>query len=243
MSNVTTGSKRVHRSGAKNSADQTTALCGKVMAHRLFRTDAPANCKACDDAVIAEQNAPTAERIAELHPAATETPVPLDIPGAVRAYIEAEWRGASHAALSAMRGEITAALLAADPELSNTAAGFRFHQLVAEMRDNDSIGADLLAQMAPESAEAQQVSVDGPEGSGLRWHLMDVDGNPVTAGEHRALWSGQPRFTIAEHPEVQSWDGEVPLNIWITWVDDTRGYCRTNQLVSGWNWELEVIKA
>lgn len=172
---------------------------------------------------------------------ATKAPAPLDIPAAIRAYIEAEWRGASHAALSAKRGEITAALLAADPELSNTAATFRFHKLVAEMRDNDSIGADLLAQMTP--AAPQVVTVDGPEGSGLRWHLVDADSNPVTAGEHRALWSGQPRFTIAERPEVQSWDGEVPLNIWIMWVGDTRGYCRADQLVDGWSWELEVTAA
>src|SRR5687768_5687378 len=71
--NVTTGSKRVHRPGAKNAAGQTTAKCGGVMAHRLFRTDADANCRGCDDAVIAEQNAPSAERIAELHPAAKTT--------------------------------------------------------------------------------------------------------------------------------------------------------------------------
>lgn len=72
MSNVTTGSRKVHRPGAKNSFDQTTAKCGGVMPQRLFRTDAEANCKGCDDALLAERNAPTAERIAELHPAATK---------------------------------------------------------------------------------------------------------------------------------------------------------------------------
>lgn len=92
------------------------------------------------------------ERHAELRADGLPTPAQtLDIPAAVRRYIEAEWRGASVAALSAMRGEITAALLASDPELSNTAATVRFHKLVAEMRDNDSIGADLLAQMTRQS--------------------------------------------------------------------------------------------
>lgn len=80
---------------------------------------------------------------------APTAPAPLDIPAAIRAYIEAEWRGASHAALSAKRGEITAALLAADPELSNTAAAFRFHKLVDEMRGNDEISAETLARIAP----------------------------------------------------------------------------------------------
>jgi hypothetical protein len=101
----------------------------------------------------------------------------------------------------------------------------------------------VATEIPAATPEPQYVTADGPESSGIRWHLMDADGNPVTAGEHRAMWSGQPRFTIAERPEVQSWDGEVPLNIWVTWADDTRGYCRADQLVSGWNWELEVAAA
>lgn len=63
---------------------------------------------------------------------------------AIRAYIESEWSGADAVTLSGMRGGITAAILAADPELSNTAAGFRFWKLVAEMRDNDSTAPQPL---------------------------------------------------------------------------------------------------
>lgn len=70
---VSTGSNRVHRSGAMNTFDQTTALCGGVMAHRLFKTDADANCRKCDDLFLAELNKPSVERVAEAFPAAQVT--------------------------------------------------------------------------------------------------------------------------------------------------------------------------
>ena len=63
----------------------------------------------------------------------------------LRGYIQSEWCGADRASLNAMQAEITAALQAADPALSDTAAAFRFHKLLAEMRDNDAIGDSLLA--------------------------------------------------------------------------------------------------
>lgn len=62
-----------------------------------------------------------------------------NIPAAVRAYIEAEWRGATPTALRGMQAEVCYALLLADSQLSADAANFRFHNLVAEMRDNDSV--------------------------------------------------------------------------------------------------------
>ena len=72
------------------------------------------------------------------------------ITDSIRGYILAEECGADAASLSAMRGEITAALLAADPGLSNTAATFRFHKLVDEMRGNGEISAETLARITAE---------------------------------------------------------------------------------------------
>lgn len=164
-----------------------------------------------------------ADRIVDAYNAAKKTAepatVPLDIPVAVRAYIEAEWRGASAAALSAMRGEITAALLAADPELSNTAAGFRFHHLVAEMRDNDSIGADLLAQMEPAPASGPlYIFYIEDEGRGTVRALCTPAGDPVernrayrdTDGdEYRITRRQDDKWAIAE-------DDNMPA-VWVEW--------------------------
>lgn len=89
---------------------------------------------------------------------APTAPAPLDIPAAVTEYIEAECRGTDRKARYAMRGEIIAALLAADPSLSNTAATFRFHNLVAEMRDNGEISAETLVRIKPVTDTAAELA-------------------------------------------------------------------------------------
>lgn len=94
------------------------------------------------------------------------------ITDSIRGYILAEECGADTASLSAMRGEITAALLAADPELSNTAAAFRFHRLVDEMRGNDDLEPVAVTPVAerpavPTVLPGQRVRITGGRFAGI----------------------------------------------------------------------------
>lgn len=101
------------------------------------------------------------------------TAAPLDITAAVRDYIEAEWRGAA-LVMADKRDVILAHLLATNPNMDLTAATFRFHKLVAEARDNDSIEP---VAAAPKVAEyVAKTAAEGRCDGGKWCRRRDADG-------------------------------------------------------------------
>lgn len=85
----------------------------------------------------------------------------IDIPAAVRAYIEAEWRGAGIIALNVAQAGIMTALQSADPKLSETAAERRFRKLVAEaVAANGGLPLNVVTKSTAETLALLQAISD-----------------------------------------------------------------------------------
>ena len=194
----------------------------------------------------------------------------IDIPAAVRDYVEAERHGAGVIALNVAQAGIVTALMAADPSLSETAAAFRFHKLVDEMRGNDEISPETLARIvaakvaandglplnvvtkstaetlavlqavSDATPEPQYVTVAQRHRFGRVWHLVAADNNPVAVGEH--VTDTGLRFTITDEPDASCHldSGEI-VRIEVVWADGHRSWAKVEELVSGWHWQAERV--
>jgi hypothetical protein len=164
------------------------------------------------------------------------------------------------------RDVILAHLLATDPKLGLTAATFRFHKLVAEMRDNDSIEPAPLAELAAAAvaandglplnvlpaaqglaaleaiaAEPQHVTISQRRRFGQVQHLVNADNDPVTAGEH--ITDTGLRFVITDEPDA-SCDRETgePVRIAVTYCGSGQlSWIKAEMLVTGWHWQAERV--